>query len=103
VRETIQAQDALDDLARVSGEQVPRQGEILLDSIPPTTRPMAQQLLSFFNGAYNQNMYHIPCAAPPTAPLPCAHSTNENRGSFDQESRLAPGLLDIAATKVAIP
>ena len=48
----------LEIFIRVCGEQVRRNGEILLD-IDSTDDPThGQQQLSFFNGAYGQHMYH---------------------------------------------
>ena len=51
-------QALLDQFIRLCGQQVRRRGEILLD-IDSTDDPThGQQQLSFFNGAYNQHMYH---------------------------------------------
>jgi Transposase DDE domain group 1 len=51
-------QALLDQFIRLCGQQVRQHGEILLD-IDSTDDPThGQQQLSFFNGAYNQHMYH---------------------------------------------
>ena len=51
-------QALLDQFIRLCGQQVRQRGEILLD-IDSTDDPThGQQQLSFFNGAYNQHMYH---------------------------------------------
>jgi hypothetical protein len=58
-RDLVRLNDALLQIfIRLCGEQVRRKGEILLD-IDSTDDPThGQQQLSFFNGAYNQHMYH---------------------------------------------
>jgi hypothetical protein len=58
-RELVQLNDALvDQFIRLCREQVRQRREILLD-IDSTDDPThGQQQLSFFNGAYNQHMYH---------------------------------------------
>jgi hypothetical protein len=58
-RDLVRFHDALLEIfIRVCGEQVRHRGEILLD-IDSTDDPThGQQQLSFFNGAYNQHMYH---------------------------------------------
>ena len=58
-RDLVRLNDALREIfIRVCGEQVRRNGEILLD-IDSTDDPThGQQQLSFFNGAYGQHMYH---------------------------------------------
>jgi hypothetical protein len=58
-RDLVRLNDALLEIfIRLCGEQVRRKGEILLD-IDSTDDPThGQQQLSFFNGAYNQHMYH---------------------------------------------
>ena len=51
-------QTLLEQFIRLCGQQVRQRGEILLD-IDSTDDPThGQQQLSFFNGAYNQHMYH---------------------------------------------
>src|SRR3989449_1232397 len=42
----------------VCGQQVRRRGEILLDIDSTDDPTYGHQQLSFFNGAYNQHMYH---------------------------------------------
>jgi Transposase DDE domain group 1 len=58
-RDLMRLNDALLEIfIRICGEQVRKRGEILLD-IDSTDDPThGQQQLSFFNGAYNQHMYH---------------------------------------------
>src|SRR3989454_9420437 len=48
----------LDWFVQVCGEQVRRRGEILLDIDSTDDPTYGHQQLSFFNGAYNQHMYH---------------------------------------------
>ena len=51
--------DALvEQFVRVCGDQVRQRGEILLDLDSTDDPTHGQQQLSFFNGAYNQHMYH---------------------------------------------
>jgi len=58
-RDLVHLNDALvEQFIRLCGDQVRRRGAILLD-IDSTDDPThGQQQLSFFNGAYNQHMYH---------------------------------------------
>ncbi len=58
-RELVRLNDRLrEQFIALCGEQVRQRGEILLD-IDSTDDPThGQQQLSFFNGAYNQHMYH---------------------------------------------
>jgi hypothetical protein len=58
-RDLVLLNDALlEQFLRLCGEQVRKRGEILLD-IDSTDDPThGQQQLSFFNGAYDQHMYH---------------------------------------------
>jgi hypothetical protein len=58
-RDLVLLNDALlEQFLRLCGEQVRQRGEILLD-IDSTDDPThGQQQLSFFNGAYDQHMYH---------------------------------------------
>jgi hypothetical protein len=58
-RDLVRLNDALLEIfIRICGEQVRQRGEILLD-IDSTDDPThGQQQLSFFNGAYDQHMYH---------------------------------------------
>ena len=58
-RDLVRLNDALlEQFLRLCGEQVRQRGEILLD-IDSTDDPThGQQQLSFFNGAYDQHMYH---------------------------------------------
>ena len=58
-RDRVRLNDALlDQFIRLCGKQVRQRGEILLD-IDSTDDPThGQQQLSFFNGAYDQHMYH---------------------------------------------
>jgi hypothetical protein len=58
-REIFLLQEALLDwFVRVCGPQVRRRGEILLDVDSTDDPTHGHQQLSFFNGAYNQHMYH---------------------------------------------
>ena len=58
-REIVLLQEALLDwFVRVCGPQVRRRGQILLDVDSTDDPTYGHQQLSFFNGAYNQHMYH---------------------------------------------
>jgi DDE family transposase len=58
-RELIALQDALLDwFVKVCGKQVRKRGEILLDVDSTDDPTHGQQQLSFFNGGYDQYMYH---------------------------------------------
>ena len=58
-RELLKMQDALLDwFVRICGEQVRKRGEILLDVDSTDDPTHGQQQLSFFNGGYDQHMYH---------------------------------------------
>jgi hypothetical protein len=58
-RELLKLQDALLDwFIRICGEQVRERGEILLDVDSTDDPTYGQQQLSFFNGGYDQHMYH---------------------------------------------
>jgi len=58
-RELLKLQDALLDwFVRICGKQVRKRGEILLDVDSTDDPTHGQQQLSFFNGGYNQHMYH---------------------------------------------
>jgi Transposase DDE domain group 1 len=58
-REPLKLQDALLDwFVRICGEQVRKRGEILLDVDSTDDPTYGQQQLSFFNGGYDQHMYH---------------------------------------------
>jgi len=58
-RELLKLQDALLDwFIRICGEQVRKRGEILLDVDSTDDPTYGQQQLSFFNGGYDQHMYH---------------------------------------------
>jgi Transposase DDE domain group 1 len=58
-RELLKLQDALLDwFVRICGEQVRKRGEILLDVDSTDDPTHGQQQLSFFNGGYDQHMYH---------------------------------------------
>jgi hypothetical protein len=57
-RDLLKLQDALLDwFVNICGEQVRKRGEILLD-VDSTDDPTYGQQLSFFNGGYDQHMYH---------------------------------------------
>jgi len=58
-RDLVRLNDALLEIfIRVCGEQVRQRGEILLDLDSTDDPTHGQQQLSFFNGAYDQHMYH---------------------------------------------
>ena len=58
-RELLKLQDTLLDwFVRICGEQVRKRGEILLDVDSTDDPTYGQQQLSFFNGGYDQHMYH---------------------------------------------
>jgi hypothetical protein len=81
----------LEQFLRLCGEQVRKCGEILLD-IDSTDDPThGQQQLSFFNGAYDQHMYH---------PLPiferhtgCLLAARLRPGNASSHARIVPMLL----------
>jgi hypothetical protein len=58
-RDLVRLNDALLEIfLRLCGEQVRQRGEILLDLDSTDDPTHGHQQLSFFNGAYNQHMYH---------------------------------------------
>jgi hypothetical protein len=58
-RDLVRLNDALLEIfLRLCGEQVRKRGEILLDLDSTDDPTHGHQQLSFFNGAYNQHMYH---------------------------------------------
>ena len=58
-RDLVRLNDALlEQFLRLCGEQVRKRGEILLDIDSTDDPTYGQQQLSFFNGAYDQHMYH---------------------------------------------
>ena len=58
-RELLKLQDALLDwFVQICGKQVRKRGEILLDVDSTDDPTYGQQQLSFFNGGYDQHMYH---------------------------------------------
>ena len=58
-RELLKLQDALVDwFVKICGKQVRKRGEILLDVDSTDDPTYGQQQLSFFNGGYDQHMYH---------------------------------------------
>ena len=61
-RDLLKLQDALLDwFVNICGEQVRKRGEILLDVDSTDDPTHGQQQLSFFNGGYDQHMYHPHC------------------------------------------
>ena len=91
-RDLVLLNDALlEQFLRLCGEQVRKRGEILLD-IDSTDDPThGQQQLSFFNGAYDQHMYH---------PLliferhtGCLLATRLRPGNASSHARIVPMLL----------
>src|ERR1700751_4310540 len=93
-RELIGAHDGgLDAFVRLCGKQVRQRGEILLDVDSTDDPTYGQQQLSFFNGAYNQHMYH---------PLliferhtGCLLAARLRRGTASSHARIVPLLLRI--------
>ncbi len=58
-RDLLKLQDALLDwFVKICGKQVQNRGEILLDVDSTDDPTHGQQQLSFFNGGYDQHMYH---------------------------------------------
>jgi Transposase DDE domain group 1 len=59
LRDLLKLQDALLDwFVKICGKQVRKRGEILLDVDSTDDPTHGQQQLSFFNGGYDQHMYH---------------------------------------------
>jgi len=93
-REIVCAHDGgLDAFVRLCGKQVRQRGEILLDVDSTDDPTYGQQQLSFFNGAYNQHMYH---------PLliferhtGCLLAARLRRGTASSHARIVPLLLRI--------
>src|SRR6201987_3645646 len=93
-RELIGAHDGgLDAFVRLCGKQVRQRGEILLDVDSTDDPTYGQQQLSFFNGAYNQHMYH---------PLliferhtGCLLAARLRRGTASSHARIVPLVLVI--------
>lgn len=91
-REIVHLNDALLDwFVRVCGQQVRQCGEILLDVDSTDDPTHGHQQLSFFNGAYNQHMYH---------PLlifehhtGCLLAARLRRGNASSPARIVPLLL----------
>jgi len=91
-REILGCEEALlDAFVRVCAEQVRRRGEILLDVDSTDDPTHGHQQLSFFNGAYNQHMYH---------PLliferhtGCLLAARLRRGTASSHARIVPLLL----------
>ncbi len=87
--EIVRLHDALPDwFVRVCGQQVRRRGEILLDVDSTDDPTHGHPQLSFFNGAYNQHMYH---------PLliferhtGCLLAARLRRGNASSHARLVP-------------
>ena len=66
-RDLLKLQDApLDWFVKLCGEQVRKRGEILLDVDSTDDPTYGQQQLSFFNGGYDQHMYHPLLLSPGT-------------------------------------
>jgi Transposase DDE domain group 1 len=93
-RELISLQDTLLDwFVKVCGKQVRKRGEILLDVDSTDDPTHGQQQLSFFNGGYDQYMYH---------PLliferhtGCLLAARLRRGTAASHARIIPLLLRI--------
>jgi len=93
-RDLLHVQDALLDwFVKICGEQVRKRGEILLDVDSTDDPTHGQQQLSFFNGGYDQHMYH---------PLliferhtGCLLAARLRRGTAASHARIIPLLLRI--------
>jgi len=93
-REILHLQDALLDwFVKICGKQVRKRGEILLDVDSTDDPTHGQQQLSFFNGGYDQHMYH---------PLliferhtGCLLAVRLRRGTAASHARIIPLLLRI--------
>src|SRR6266566_828590 len=93
-RELLRLNDLLrEQFIRLCGDQVRKRGEILLDLDSTDDPTYGEQQLSFFNGAYNQHMYH---------PLliferhtGCLLAARLRRGTASSHARIVPLLLRI--------
>jgi hypothetical protein len=93
-RDLLKLQDALLDwFVKICGDQVRKRGEILLDVDSTDDPTYGQQQLSFFNGGYDQHMYH---------PLliferhtGCLLAARLRRGTAASHARIIPLLLRI--------
>jgi hypothetical protein len=86
-------QALLDQFIRLCGQQVRQRGEILLD-IDSTDDPThGQQQLSFFNGAYNQHMYHPMLIF--ERHTGCLLSARLRPGNASSHARIVPMLLSL--------
>jgi hypothetical protein len=93
-RDLLKLQDGLLDwFVQICGEQVRKRGEILLDVDSTDDPTYGQQQLSFFNGGYDQHMYH---------PLlvferhtGCLLAARLRRGTAVSHARIIPLLLRI--------
>src|SRR5271169_2724847 len=91
-RDLVRLNDALlDQFIRLCGKQVRQRGEILLD-IDSTDDPThGQQQLSFFNGAYDQHMYHPMLIF--ERHTGCLLSVRLRPGNASSHARIVPMLL----------
>jgi Transposase DDE domain group 1 len=91
-RDLVRLNDALLEIfIRLCGQQVRRNGEILLD-IDSTDDPThGQQQLSFFNGAYGQHMYHPMLVF--ERHTGCLLSARLRPGNASSHARIVPLLL----------
>jgi hypothetical protein len=91
-RSLVHLNDALlDQFIRLCGRQVRRRGEILLD-IDSTDDPThGQQQFSFFNGAYDQHMYHPMLIF--ERHTGCLLSVRLRPGNASSHARIVPMLL----------
>jgi len=91
-RDLVHLNDALLEIfIRICGEQVRKRGEILLD-IDSTDDPThGQQQLSFFNGAYDQHMYHPMLVF--ERHTGCLLSVRLRPGNASSHARIVPMLL----------
>ena len=91
-RDLVRLNEALlDQFIRLCGKQVRKRGEILLD-IDSTDDPThGQQQLSFFNGAYDQHMYHPMLIF--ERHTGCLLSARLRPGNASSHARIVPMLL----------
>jgi hypothetical protein len=91
-RDLVRLNEALlDQFIRLCGQQVRERGEILLD-IDSTDDPThGQQQLSFFNGAYDQHMYHPMLIF--ERHTGCLLSARLRPGNASSHARIVPMLL----------
>src|SRR6266705_842782 len=93
-RDLLKLQDALLDwFVKICGEQVRKRGEILLDVDSTDDPTYGQQQLSFFNGGYDQHMYHTLLIFERHSG--CLLAARLRRGTAALHARIIPLLLRI--------